>query len=259
MPFVTVREQRLEYALIPARDAAAPTVILLHEGLGSLALWRDFPARLAEATGASVLVYSRLGYGKSAPLTPKRSVDYMHVEALEVLPALRDALAIADPILVGHSDGASIALIHAGAGRWKVRGLILEAPHVFVEDVTVTSIEAAREAYTTTDMRSRLARYHDDVDGAFRGWNDIWLDPEFRAWNIEACLPAITCPALVIQGADDEYGSTAQLDAIAAQIGGLVETLLLPDCKHSPHRDQPDVTLAAMTRFIAGVASSARR
>jgi pimeloyl-ACP methyl ester carboxylesterase len=259
MPFVTVREQRLEYALIAARDAAAPTVILLHEGLGSLALWRDFPARLAEATGASVLVYSRLGYGKSAPLIQKRNVGYMHVEALESLPALRDALAIADPILVGHSDGASIALIHAGAGRWKVRGLILEAPHVFVEDVTVTSIEAAREAYATTDLRSRLARYHDDVDGAFRGWNDIWLDPEFRAWNIEACLPAITCPALVIQGADDEYGTPAQLAAIAAQIGGPVETKLLPDCKHSPHRDQPEITLAAMARFIAGVASSARR
>jgi pimeloyl-ACP methyl ester carboxylesterase len=259
MPFVTVREQRLEYALIPARDAAAPTLILLHEGLGSLALWRDFPARLAEATGAAVLVYSRLGYGKSAPLTAKRSVDYMHEEALEGLPALRDALAIADPILVGHSDGASIALLHAGAGRWKVRGLILEAPHVFVEDVTVTSIEAARDAYATTDLRSRLARYHDDVDGAFRGWNDIWLAPEFRAWNIENALPAITCPALVIQGADDEYGSTAQLDAIAARIGGPVETLLLPDCKHSPHRDQPEATLAAMARFIAGVASSARR
>jgi pimeloyl-ACP methyl ester carboxylesterase len=259
MPFVTVREQRLEYALIPARDAAAPTVILLHEGLGSLALWRDFSARLAEATGVSVLVYSRLGYGKSAPLTAKRSVDYMHVEALETLPALRDALAIADPILVGHSDGASIALIHAGAERFPVRGLILEAPHVFVEDVTVTSIEAAREAYATTDLRSRLARYHDDVDGAFRGWNDIWLDPEFRAWNIEACLAGVTSPTLAIQGADDEYGTAAQLDAIAAQIGGPVETLLLPDCKHSPHRDQPDVTLAAMARFIAGVASSALR
>jgi len=256
MQFVTVGAQRLEYALIPARDAAAPTLILLHEGLGSLALWRDFPAQLAQATGASVLVYSRLGYGKSTPLTQKRRVDYMHVEALEVLPALRDALAIAEPVLVGHSDGASIALLHAGAGRWKVRGLVLEAPHVFVEDVTITSIEAAREAYATSELRSRLARYHDDVDGAFRGWNDIWLDPDFRSWNIESCLAGVTCPTLVIQGADDEYGTPAQLDAITATIGGPVETLLLPDCKHSPHRDQPDVTLAAMTRFIAGAKSS---
>jgi pimeloyl-ACP methyl ester carboxylesterase len=199
MPFITAGGQALEYALIPARDAAAPTVILLHEGLGSLALWRDFPARLAEATGAAVLTYSRLGYGSSARLTTKRRVDYMHEEALETLPALREALAIADPILVGHSDGASIALIHAGAGRWPVRGLVLEAPHVFVEDVTITSIEAAREAYATTDLRARLARYHDDVDGAFRGWNDIWLNPEFRAWNIEACLSAITCPTLVLR------------------------------------------------------------
>jgi pimeloyl-ACP methyl ester carboxylesterase len=254
MPFVTVRGQSLEYALIPARDAAAPPLVLLHEGLGSLALWRDFPARLAEATGAAVLVYSRLGYGKSAPLRAKRRVDYMHVEALEILPALREALAIADPILIGHSDGASIALIHAGAVRWPVRGLILEAPHVFVEDVTIASIEDAREAYAATDLRARLARYHDDVDGAFRGWNDIWLDPEFRAWNIEDCLAGVTAPTLVIQGADDEYGTAAQLDAIAARIGGPVETLLLADCKHSPHRDQPDAVLAAMTRFVAAVA-----
>ncbi|HEX3501647.1 MAG TPA: alpha/beta hydrolase [Stellaceae bacterium] len=253
MPFITAGGQAVEYALIPARDAAAPTVILLHEGLGSLALWRDFPARLAEATGAAVLTYSRLGYGSSARLTTKRRVDYMHEEALETLPALREALAIADPILVGHSDGASIALIHAGAGRWPVRGLVLEAPHVFVEDVTITSIEAAREAYATTDLRARLARYHDDVDGAFRGWNDIWLNPEFRAWNIEACLSAITCPTLVLQGGDDEYGTRAQLDAIAAQIGGPVETLLLPDCKHSPHRDQPEAVLWAMTRFVGGL------
>jgi pimeloyl-ACP methyl ester carboxylesterase len=253
MPFVTVRGQCLEYALIPARDAAAPSLILLHEGLGSVALWRDFPARLAEATGAAVLTYCRLGYGKSTPLAQKRRVDYMHVEALETLPALREALAIVDPILIGHSDGASIALIHAGSGRWPARGLILEAPHVFVEDVTIASIEDAREAYAGTDLRARLARYHDDVDGAFRGWNDIWLDPEFRAWNIEAWLPGVTAPTLVIQGADDEYGTRAQLDAVAAQIGGPVETLLLADCKHSPHRDQPEATLAAMARFVAGV------
>jgi pimeloyl-ACP methyl ester carboxylesterase len=255
MPFVTVGNQHLEYALIPPRDAAAPTLVLLHEGLGSLAMWRDFPARLAAATGLATLVYSRLGYGKSDPLAAPRRVDYMHEEALETLPALRDALAIADPILVGHSDGASIALIHAGAGRFPVRGLILEAPHVFVEDVSVASIAAAKEAYATTDLRARLARYHDDVDGAFRGWNDIWLAPAFRDWNIESSLAGVRCPTLVIQGADDEYGTTAQLDAIAAKVAGPIETLLLKDCRHSPHRDQPEAILVAMTRFIAAVAA----
>jgi pimeloyl-ACP methyl ester carboxylesterase len=256
MPFVTVEGRRLEYQWIAPSEADAPTLILLHEGLGSLAQWRDFPARLAQATGCATLVYSRLGYGQSDPLTEARRVGYMHVEALETLPALRDALAVADPILVGHSDGASIALIHAGARRWPIRGLILEAPHVFVEDVTVASIAAAREAYRTTDLRARLARYHRDVDGAFRGWNDIWLDPEFRAWNIEDCLPAVTSPVLVIQGEDDEYGTKAQLDAIAAKVAGPVETLLLKDCKHSPHRDQPDATLAAMARFVAAIQAS---
>jgi pimeloyl-ACP methyl ester carboxylesterase len=259
MPFVTVRNQRLEYALIPARDAAAPILVLLHEGLGSLALWRDFPARLAAATGAATLVYSRLGYGKSDPLAAPRRVDYMHEEALETLPALRDALGIADPILVGHSDGASIALIHAGTGRWPVRGLVLEAPHVFVEDLSIASIAAAKEAYAATDLRARLTRYHDDVDGAFRGWNDIWLAPAFRDWSIESFLSGIACPTLVIQGADDEYGTPAQLDAIAAQVGGPVETVLLPACKHTPHRDQPEATLAAMVRFVAGIRETAEK
>jgi pimeloyl-ACP methyl ester carboxylesterase len=253
MPFVTVQDHRLEYDLIAAREPGAPTLILLHEGLGSVALWRDFPARLAAATGCAALVYSRLGYGRSDPVTAKRRVDYMHVEALETLPALRDALAIADPVLLGHSDGASIALIHAGAQRWPVRALVLEAPHVFVEDVTVASIARAKEAYRTTDLRARLGRYHRDVDGAFHGWNDIWLDAEFRAWTIEACLPAVTCPVLVIQGEDDEYGTPAQLDAIAAKVAAPVETLLLPNCKHSPHRDQPEATLAAIIAFLTGM------
>src|SRR5260370_22884898 len=158
----------------------------------------------------------------------------MHVEALETLPALRAALAIADPILVGQSDGASIALIHAGAGRWPVRGLILEAPHVFVEDVPVASIAAAKEAYRTTDLRPRLARYHGDVDGAFRGWNDIWLNPAFRAWSVEEYLSGIACPALAIQGADDEYGTLAQLAAIERGVKGAVERLVLANCRHSP-------------------------
>jgi pimeloyl-ACP methyl ester carboxylesterase len=250
MPFLTVDRVRLEYQLIAAPEPGAPTLVLLHEGLGSVALWRDFPARLAAATGCATLVYSRLGYGGSDRLERPRAVRYMHDEALVTLPAVLDALGIIDPILVGHSDGASIALIHAGARRRRVRGLILEAPHVFVEDVTVASIADAKVAWAETDLRRRLGRYHADVDGAFTGWNDIWLHPDFRAWNIEEYLPGVACPVMVVQGADDEYGTSAQLAAIENGVKGPVECLLLPNCKHSPHRDQPEATLAAMTRFV---------
>ena len=254
-----VNRRRLEYQWIGATTRAAPVLVFLHEGLGSVALWRDFPARVAAATGCAALIYSRYGYGGSEKLAGPRGVGYMHEEALETLPALLAELGIAEPLLIGHSDGASIALIHAGARRWNLRGLVLEAPHVFVEDVTVTSIAAAKEAWRTTDLRQRLARYHDDVDGAFTGWNDIWLHPDFRAWNIEETLPRIDCPVLVIQGADDEYGTPAQLDAIERQVSGPVELLLLSDCKHSPHRDQPEATLAAIVRFVgsSGTTSSA--
>ena len=251
MPFVTIHGRRLEIERIAATDPATPTLVFLHEGLGSVALWRDFPARVAAATGCAALVYSRLGYGRSDPIPAPREVGYMHDEARETLPALLEALGIAAPILIGHSDGASIALIHAGDGRWTVRGLVLEAAHVFVEDVTVASIAEAKEAWHKTDLRQRLSRYHADVDGAFMGWNDIWLDPAFRSWNIEDVLPGVACPVLAIQGADDEYGTPAQLEAIERQVKGPVECLLLPQCKHSPHRDQPEAVLAAMTRFIA--------
>jgi pimeloyl-ACP methyl ester carboxylesterase len=231
---------------------AEPALVFLHEGLGSVAMWREFPSRVAAATGRRTLVYSRQGYGRSAKLTGPRRSDYMHREALETLPALRAERGLADPVLIGHSDGASIALIHAGAGH-KVRGIVAMAPHVFVEDVTIRSIEAAREAWRTTDLRTRLRRYHDDVDGAFRGWNDAWLDPAFRDWNIEAYLPAVTCPLLAIQGRDDEYGTMAQLDAIERQACGPVRRLELAHCRHSPHRDQPETTLAAITEFVAGL------
>jgi pimeloyl-ACP methyl ester carboxylesterase len=250
MPFITIRSHRLEYEQIAGTRLGTPTLVFLHEGLGSLALWRDFPAELSARTGAPALVYSRYGYGSSDPIAAPRRVDYMHEEALESLPALLGALGIESPILIGHSDGASIALIHAGAGRWPVRGLILEAPHVFVEDVTVRSIEAAREVYRTTDLKQRLQRYHADPDNAFWGWNDIWLDPAFRAWNIEASLRGVGCPVLAIQGADDDYGTLAQLDAIERGVPRPVERLVLAECKHSPHRDQPAATLAAMARFI---------
>lgn len=246
--FVRVGVYRLEIRRIAGRDDL-PTLIFLHEGLGSVAMWRDFPDRVAVATGAPALVYSRHGYGKSDPLDGDRTVDYMHVEALTVLPELRAALGLDNAVLVGHSDGASIALIHACAGKWPVRGLILEAPHVFVEDISIAGIEAAKQAFESGDLAKRLARYHDDPGGAFRGWNRAWLDPAFRDWNIAAYLPGVRCPVLAIQGADDQYGSLAQLDTIANGVAGPYEQVVLADCRHSPHRDQPAETLAAIVRW----------
>ena len=221
---------------------------MLHEGLGSLAMWRDFPQRVADATGATVIVYSRRGYGQSDPLPGPRNVDYMHGEAQDVLPKLLRALDIKRPLLVGHSDGASIAILHAGSGH-DVAGLVLMAPHVFVEDLTVESIAAIKEVWKTSDMGARLGRYHRDAEHTFWGWNDIWLLPAFKQWNIEAFVPKITAPMLVIQGLDDEYGTAAQCEAIKAQAKAPCELLMLENCKHSPHRDQPERTLEAISRF----------
>jgi pimeloyl-ACP methyl ester carboxylesterase len=251
VPFVEISGHRIEYAEIPARHADRPTLVLLHEGLGSVAMWRDFPVKLAQATGCRTVTYSRWGYGKSDRFPGPRDPRYMHREALDELPALRATLAIDDPILVGHSDGASIALIHAGSGQFKVRGLVLEAPHVFVEDVSIAGIEEAKHAYEDGDLKQRLTRYHADIEGVFRGWNDIWLSPGFRAWNIEEYLPSVTCPVLAIQGLDDQYGTVAQVNAVARQVKGPFEKLLLEDCMHTPHRDQEADTLAAMVGFIA--------
>jgi len=248
--FFDVAGHRLECVRIRGAKSA-PTLVFLHEGLGSVALWKDFPARVAEATGCPVLVYSRAGYGRSSPAVLPRVPNYMHVEALTVLPALLDRLGIADPVLVGHSDGASIALLHAGSSGRPVRALVALAPHVFVEDMSIASIDEVRRQYETTDLREKLARRHADPDAAFRGWNDVWLAPAFRSWNIEACLPGVRCPLLLIQGSDDEYGSAAQLDAIERQVGGKVARIELADCRHSPHRDQPEATLAAIADFVA--------
>ncbi|GAB4169317.1 MAG: alpha/beta hydrolase [Rhodocyclaceae bacterium] len=239
----------LEYRLYPARALDRPTLVLLHEGLGSLAMWRDFPARLAAETGCATLVYSRYGYGGSDLLEGPRGVDYMHVEALVALPELLEKLHIVRPVLVGHSDGGSIAIIHAGEGRREVAGLVLMAPHVFVEDISIESIAKARIAWETTDLPRRLARYHRDAERTFRGWNDIWLHPDFRAWNITGYLPGIRCPILAIQGMDDEYGTMAQIETIAAKCRD-VELLRLADCRHSAHRDQPQATLEAIRRFL---------
>jgi pimeloyl-ACP methyl ester carboxylesterase len=251
--FLQAGGYRLEYSLLRpgAETFAAPTLVFLHEGLGSVALWKRFPAEVAAATGCAALVYSRYGYGKSEKLAEPRKVDYMHREALDVLPAILDQLGIQSPILIGHSDGASIALIHAGAGKRPVRGVVAMAPHVFVEDITVRSIAEAGETFRTTDLPERLGRYHDDVASTFRGWNDIWLHPDFRRWNIEDYLADIRCPVLLIQGEDDQYGTAAQTDAIAAQVSGPVETVMLTDCAHSPHQSvQKDATIAAITEFV---------
>ena len=223
---------RLEAAWIGPAPDRAPTLVFLHEGLGSVAGWRDFPARVASATGLGALVYSRLGYGKSDPVPLPRPTTYMHEEALVTLPEVLDAAGVRDAVLVGHSDGGSIALLFAGSGlpaAARVRALVLEAPHVFVEDVSITSIARAADAYRTGDLRQRLLRSQgDNVDGAFWGWNRAWLDPAFRDWNIEASLAGVRAPALLLQGADDPYGTLAQLDAIERQGSGPVERLVLP-------------------------------
>jgi pimeloyl-ACP methyl ester carboxylesterase len=252
MACIRAAGHRLEYARIPARDPGGPAIVLLHEGLGSISMWRDFPQRVADATGHEVVVYSRYGYGCSDRLTGGRDVRYMHDEALIALPEVLDALSINRPILLGHSDGASIAIIHAGGPCRAVAGLVLMAPHVVVEDISVDSIAAARVAYETSDLRARLARHHDDVDATFRGWNDIWLDPAFRNWSIEEFLPQIDAPVLVIQGLDDEYGTLDQVERIE-RAAREVQRLELANCGHSPHRDQPEKVLDAITMFIARV------
>jgi pimeloyl-ACP methyl ester carboxylesterase len=249
MPFVHAGGHRLEYERIDAGSRDRPTLVLLHEGLGSIAMWRDFPNRLAHATASRVVVYSRYGYGNSDPLTAPRTVRYMHDEAEGALPEFLDALAIERPILVGHSDGASIALIHAGWGGRGVTAVVAMAPHVMVEDISIASIAEARDAFRTTRLRRRLGRYHADVDGAFLGWNDIWLSSGFREWNVEAYLRKIACPILAIQGEDDEYGTMEQLARIAEGAPD-VRRLKLADCRHSPHRDQTDAVLGAIARFV---------
>jgi pimeloyl-ACP methyl ester carboxylesterase len=251
--FLNAGGRRLEYRWIGPPPEEAPTLVFLHEGLGSVSLWRDFPDRLADETGCGALVYSRAGYGKSDPAPLPRPVRFMHDEA-EVLAEVLERMRVREPILVGHSDGASIALIHAGSRPARgLRGLILEAPHVFTEPHGLASIAKIGDLYKTTDLRDRLSRHHGaNVDVAFRGWNDVWLHPDFRAWNIEEFLPAIQVPILILQGEDDEYGTWKQVEAIQRQAGGPVEAIALADCGHSPHREQPERALRAMVEFVAG-------
>jgi pimeloyl-ACP methyl ester carboxylesterase len=243
--------RRLEAAWHGPAPDEAPTLVFLHEGLGCVSLWRDFPARLARATGCGALVYSRAGYGASDPVPLPRPLGFMHDEA-SVLPEVLDAASVRDAILVGHSDGASIALVHAGRDRPdRVRALVLAAPHVFCEDVTVRSIEDAAVRYKDGDLRRALERHHGaNVDVAFWGWNRAWLDPGFRAWNLEEFLPGIAVPVLLVQGRQDEYGTLGQLDAIEAGCRAPVTRIVLDDCGHAPHRDQPEHTLDAMASFV---------
>lgn len=249
------RPVRIEHAWIGRERREAPVVVFLHEGLGSLAMWKDFPQRLCDAVGCRGLVYSRPGYGRSTPRARDEAwgLDFMHRQAQQVLPALLAALDVDTtrdtPWLFGHSDGGSIALLHAAAFPDRVAGAIVLAPHILVEDLSVTSIAQAREAYRTTDLKARLAKYHDDPDSAFWGWNDIWLHPPFRQWSIEDEIAAITCPLLAVQGQDDEYGTLEQIRGIARRVPQ-TELLELPACGHSPHRDQPERLITAATRFI---------
>lgn len=247
------RPVRIEHEWLAPQRAGRPLLVFLHEGLGSRSLWKDFPRALCDAADCRGLVYSRPGYGRSTPRAPDEhwDVDYMHRQALELLPALLQALHVTEaPWLIGHSDGASIALLYAAQYPAAVAGLVLMAPHLFVEAVSITSIEAAREAFTRTDLRQRLARHHEDVDSAFWGWNHAWLNPAFRAWNIEAGLARIRCPVLAIQGLDDEYGTLQQVHRLRDHLPA-AQLLELPDCGHSPYRDQPQRVIAASAAFIA--------
>lgn len=252
MTLVDIGGVQIETRLILG-DPTKPWLVFLHEGLGSVSMWRDFPDKLARRTGARALVYSRRGYGQSDPLEEPRAPDFMHREALEVLPALLAHFQIERPVLVGHSDGASIALIYAADTTPAPTGVVLMAPHVFVESISVESVARVRNAYEDGELKSRLQRHHAHVDDAFLGWADIWMDPRFRAWTLRDEIARLTCPTLLIQGEDDEYGTLAQIDAIADRAPGPVTKLILSGCGHVPQRDRPIVVLDAITRFIEGL------
>ena len=238
--------------LSPAGEAPdQPTLVLLHEGLGSIAQWRDVPRQLGAATGLPALVYDRVGHGGSDPLPAAREAHYLHQEAEESLPAVLDACGVAAPVLLGHSDGGTIALLYAANFPTSPRAVVTEAAHVFVEEVTLAGIRAAVAAYESGDLRDRLVRHHGERTGPmFRGWSDTWLSPGFRHWNIEACLPHIRCPILAIQGEDDEYATPAQVRAIAAGAPRRTEVLLLPGCGHTPHHQARERVLREIVRFV---------
>lgn len=255
MPHIELGQGRIEYRVILGDAGGGPPLVFLHEGLGSLSLWRAFPEHVARRLGSVALVYSRFGYGQSSPLTSPRNARFMHDEALDVLPALLDRLGLERPVLIGHSDGASIALIHAASARHAVAGCVLMAPHVFVEPVTLKSIASVVELYEQGDLRRRLAAHHADVDGAFLGWSRIWLSPAFQSWSLGTEVARLRVPSLLIQGANDEYGTLAQLDAIADLAPVKPQRLVIEGAGHSPHRDAGPAVIDAIAAFVAGLRS----
>ena len=252
--FLAIGGSELEYRMIGPAPEDAPTIVMLHEGLGSAALWGDFPDKLQALTGTGVFVYSRAGYGASTPVTLPRPLDYMHTEAIEVLPKLLQAIGFRRGLLLGHSDGASIAAIYAGGiADHRVRGVAMIAPHFFVEDVSVTSIAGIKQAYETTGLKAKLARWHRDVDNAFYGWNGAWLDPQFRDWDISEYLGYIRVPVAILQGADDQYGTIRQIEIAQEECYCPVDVTILPGAGHSPHREAPEATLHAISEFAGRI------
>jgi pimeloyl-ACP methyl ester carboxylesterase len=251
---LTIGASEFEYRMTGPAPADAPAIVLLHEGLGSAGLWGDFPEKLQAATGAGVFAYSRAGYGASSPATLPRPIDYMHVEALDVLPKILDAIRFRRGLLVGHSDGASIAAIYAGGVQdHRIRGLALIAPHFIVEDVSVKSIAKIKTVYETTDLRAKLARWHTDVDNAFRGWNDAWLNPKFRDWDISEYLAYIRVPVAIVQGAGDQYGTIRQIEIAREECYCPVDVSIITGAGHSPHREAPEATLNAIAEFARSI------
>jgi pimeloyl-ACP methyl ester carboxylesterase len=252
--FLDIGAQQLEYRMIGPRPDAAPTLVMLHEGLGTATMWGHFPEQLAQATGAGVFLYSRAGYGQSSPVQLPRPFSYMHDEARDVLPKVLDAIGFRRGVIIGHSDGASITTIYAGSRQdHRVGGLVLIAPHFFTEQANLDAIAEIRTAYAATDLRARLARWHKHVDNAFDGWSGAWLSPPFRDWDITECLAFIRVPILIVQGEDDQYGSLAQIEAARDECYCPVEVALIPGARHSPHRETPDAAFAAIAPFVTAI------
>ena len=248
---VTIANGRIEYSFYKVKRPAAPTIVMLHEGLGALSLWRDLPRKLSNLIDCSVFVYSRHGYGQSDFINSKFNAKYMHKEALNILPKILNHFDISNPILYGHSDGASIALIHASSADTGIMGLILEAPHVFVEEISLNGLKDAKKAFEQGGLKAGLAKHHREPEMIFRCWNNIWLSPEFLTWNIVSCLSNIQCPALLIQGETDAYGTLSQLDTIEENVSGICEKKILPNIGHSPHRENPKLVLRSIQQFIS--------
>ena len=252
--FLRIGAADLEYRMIGPATDAAPTIVMLHEGLGSVGLWGDFPEKLQAATGCGVFAYSRAGYGASSPVTLPRPLDYMHIEASDVLPKVLEEIGFRRGLLLGHSDGASIVAIYAGSRQdHRVKGVVMIAPHFVVEDISVKSIAEIRQAYETNELRAKLARWHKDVDNAFYGWNGAWLDPKFRDWDISEYLAYIRVPVAVIQGERDQYGTMRQVEIAQDECYCPVDVTVIPQAGHSPHREAPEATLDAITQFASAV------